>query len=243
VTEKVYLADSYAKELEARVVRVSGNRIVLDRTIFYPGGGGQPMDTGSLITGGKELKVIGVEKEGDDIVHVVEGDATVSDGDTVKCKIDWDTRYACMRYHSALHLLDGVIETRHGSGMVTGGQIYPDRARIDIDMPGLSRDKVAEILDETNRAAQEGHRITASEMTVEEALKIPRLSRTETGRKLLETLKSVRVIDIDGIDTQADGGTHVRDTKEIGTISLSAYENKGTRRKRIEIILSARRPA
>lgn len=239
MTEKVYLADSYAKELDAKVVRASQGRIVLDRTIFYPGGGGQPIDTGMLAADGRRLKVIAVEKDGDDIVHILEGDPGLREGESVRCVIDWDTRYACMRYHSALHLIDGVIETRYGSGMVTGGQIYPDRARIDIDMQGLSKERVAEILEEVNKVAREGHPITAMEMTVEEALKIPRLSRTETGRKLLGTLKSVRVVDIGGVDMQADGGTHVKDTREIGKITLSAYENKGSKRKRIEITLGS----
>ncbi len=237
MTEKVYLVDSYAKELEATVTRAESNQLVLDRTIFYPAGGGQPDDTGMITVNGAEYRVTGLKKEGDDVVHILDRNVDAKPGDAARCAIDWNRRYACMRLHTALHTLDGVIEVYYGSGMITGGQIYPERARIDIDMPDLSREKVQEILDKTNAVAKEGHRINCREISVEEAAKATRLARTEPGRKLLETLKRVRVVEIEGVDTQADGGTHVANTSELGTITLSNYENKGTRRKRIEIML------
>lgn len=237
MTEKVYLVDSYLEELEAKVVSVNINDVVLDKTIFYPAGGGQPNDTGLLVINGIEYKVMDLRKNGADIIHVCDKPVTAKSGDIAKCMIDWDRRYPCMRYHSALHTIDGIIEKHYNSGLITGGQIYTDRARIDVDMPDLSREKVIEILEKTNSIAEEGHEISTREISIEEASKIPRLSRTETGRKLLETLKTVRVVVIEDVDTQADGGTHVKNTKELGRIELSKYENKGTRRKRIEIVL------
>lgn len=237
MTEKVCLVDAYAKELDAKVERINGNELVLDRTIFYPAGGGQPDDKGTVSVNGIEYKVTALKKEGDDVVHVLDKPAIAKAGDTAHCRIDWEHRYACMRYHTALHTLDGVIETVYKTGMITGGQIYPDRARIDIDMPDLSRDKVDEIIAKTNEVASQGHPILIREISAEEAAKETRLARTEPGRELLKKLKTVRVVEITGLDVQADGGTHVKDTKELGRIELSNYENKGTRRKRIEIVL------
>ncbi len=239
MTEKIYLEDSYLKEFDAQVVRHSINEVVLNGTIFYPAGGGQPNDKGLIVITGTEYQVVDLRKEGDDIVHVFNKplEKNVKAGDSAKCVIDWDYRYACMRYHSALHTLDGVIEKYYGSGMVTGGQIYHDRARLDIDMPGLSKEKALEMIDKTNAVAKEGHPINSRELSKEEAMKIPRLSRTETGRKLLDSLKTVRVIEIEGVDMQADGGLHVKNTGEFGKISLGNFENKGAKRKRMEIIL------
>ncbi len=237
MTIKVYLTDSYAKELDARIEGLNGAELVLDKTIFYPEGGGQPSDTGKLVINGASYTVTGLRKEGDDVVHLLDRQPGARNGDRVACAIDWDKRYASMRYHSALHTIDGVIERHYNSGLITGGQIYFDRARIDVDMPDLGKEKVAEILAKANEVAVEGHRISTREIGVEEALKIPRLSRTETGRKLLESLKTVRIVEIEGLDEQADGGTHVKNTKELGLIVLNGYENKGSRRKRIEIKL------
>jgi misacylated tRNA(Ala) deacylase len=238
MTEKLYLRDAYLREFDARVVRVSGNAVVLDRTAFYPEGGGQPNDKGTITINNSTYNVLGLEKDGDDIVHILDKETGVGAGSTAEGKIDWAHRYACMRYHTALHTIDGIIETVYKSGMITGGQIYPDRARMDIDMPDLNKEKVAEILDRTNSVAREGHDVLIKEIGRADALAIPSLSRTEPGRRLLEKLESVRVVEIVGVDTQADGGTHVKNTNEIGTIALSSYENKGARRKRIEIVLT-----
>ncbi len=237
MTEKLYLTDSYMKEVDAKVSKTDGNSMILDKTIFYPAGGGQPNDTGKILIGPQEYKVVDIKKEDNDVIHVLDRPAQTTVGSMAHCIIDWDRRYACMKYHTALHLIDGIMEKFYNSGMITGGQIYPDRAHMDMDMPGLTREKVSEILEKTNAVAKEGHEVLIKEIGADEAAEIPRLSRTETGRKLLQTLKTVRVVDIVGVDLQADGGTHVRNTGEIGTIELNAYENKGSRRKRIDIIL------
>lgn len=237
MTDKLYWLDSYVKVFDARIVRAAGNLLVLDRSAFYPAGGGQPNDRGRLTINGVDYSVIDLKKEGEDIVHVLDREAAAKPGDAVKGAIDWDYRYACMRYHTALHTIDGILETVYKSGSITGGQIYPDRARIDVDMPDASKDKITEVLERTNTFAKEGHNISIREISADEAARTSNLSRTEPGRELLKKLKTVRVVEIEGLDVQADGGTHVRNTREIGRIVLSNYENKGAKRKRIEIIL------
>ncbi len=237
MTEKLYWKDMYAKEFEARVVSSKGNELILDRTLFYPTGGGQPNDTGKIIYNGAEYNVIDVRQDGD-IVHVLDKEINAKEGDTLKGIIDWERRYKLMRYHTAIHLLDAVIEKNYGAGMLTGGQIYEDRARIDIDMPDLNREKAEQILEEANKVASEGHDVIARFIPKEEALKIERLARTETGKELIKNLDEVRVVEIKDLDMQADGGTHVKNTKEIGTIKLSKFENKGKHNKRVEIVLN-----
>jgi misacylated tRNA(Ala) deacylase len=226
------------KEFDATVVNASGREVILDRTAFYPEGGGQPDDKGVLAIGGEVRGVVGLKKDGNNIIHILDGEVNAGVGIVATGKIDWEYRYACMRYHTALHLIDGIMETVYKSGMITGGQIYHDRARMDIDMPSLDKGKVAEILEKTNSIAKEGHDVLIREIDRADAMAMPGLSRTEPGRKLLEKLERVRVVEIVGIDTQADGGTHVKNTKEIGTIMLNGYENKGAKRKRIEIVLA-----
>ncbi len=237
MTEKLYLKDSYLREFDAKVVNVSGSNLILDRTAFYPEGGGQPNDNGTIIIDGVTYNVVGLKKENDDIIHVLDREVSAGVGAKVTGKIDWQRRYACMRYHTALHTIDAIMETIYKSGSITGGQIYPDRARIDMDMPDLNKEKAAEILEKTDSVAKEGHDVLIKELSRAEAMAVPGLSRTEPGRKLLEKLETVRVVEIVGVDTQADGGTHIKNTREIGTITLSSYENKGAKRKRIEIVL------
>jgi misacylated tRNA(Ala) deacylase len=237
MTEKLYWNDAYAKDFEANVVKVDGNKVVLDKTLFYPTGGGQPHDTGKIIHGNDEYKVIDVYSENNEIVHVLDRNPSFNQNDKIKGEIDWDRRYRLMRLHTAIHLLDGVIEKYYGSGMLTGGQIYEDRARIDIDMQDLNKEKAEQIIEEANKVAEEGHEVNAMFLPRDEALKIERLARTETGRELIKNLENVRVVEIKGLDMQADGGTHVKNTKEIGKIRLSKFENKGKHNKRLEIVL------
>jgi len=237
-TEKLYLENPYLKEIDANIVSSNGNRLVLDKTIFYPGGGGQPFDTGVLRIQGQELKVVGIEKNGDEIVHVLESEPVQKSG-SVHCLIDWDKRYIYMRYHTALHVIDGVIAKNYKSDiMATSGQIYADRARLGFDMPELNKELAEKIVEEADKVAKEGHKVTAREITREEALKIENLARTEPGKRLIESLEKVRIVEIEGVDIQADGGTHVSNTKEIGTISLLKFENKGSHDKNLVIKIS-----
>lgn len=239
MTHKVFLREMYQKEIDCMVTGVKEDGVFLDRTVFYATGGGQPNDTGKLISpSGKTFTVTDVRKEGDDILHVLENTSEIREGDKFHGAIDWDRRYAHMRYHSAIHVLDGIVSSGFSQdGMLTGGQIYEDRARIDLDLNNFSRELVDDIIEKSNKFLKEGHRIYQREVPREEALKMPNLARTEPGRRLIENLEVVRIIVIEGLDEQADGGTHVSDSREIGKIVLKKIESKGKRNKRVEFFL------
>ncbi len=238
MTEKLYLVNSYMKECESKVTRAEGKEVVLDRTVFYPAGGGQPSDVGTIKAGGEVYSVVDARKEGNDVVHVLDREAGGLAGRLVLCNIDWDRRYSLMRYHTAVHLIDAVFVNRYSGGQITGGQLYTDRARFDVDLDGFDRDTAARLIQESTLLGQEGHEVRAYALQREEAVKIAMLARTAPGRELLEKLDEVRVVEIVGVDMQADGGLHVRDTREIGIISLLKYTNNGRRHKRLEIKLS-----
>jgi misacylated tRNA(Ala) deacylase len=209
----------------------------LDRTVFYPTGGGQPCDTGIISIGDKVYKVIEVKKSGESVFHTLDSEPDVKVGDEVHCKIDWDKRYAYMRNHTAVHVVGGIIEFKYNA-MFTGGQIGLEKSRFDFDMPELNRELAENIIEEAQQVIDKGLNVTVKVLSKDEALKIPALVRTEPGKILLESLSIVRVVDIEGFDVQMDGGTHVKNTKEIGRVLLAGFENKGTHRKRIEIALS-----
>ncbi|MCL4552333.1 MAG: alanyl-tRNA editing protein, partial [Candidatus Marsarchaeota archaeon] len=187
--------------------------------------------------GDRQYRIVDVKKNGDEVLHYAEGQVDAKPGDAAHGQIDWDRRYALMRHHTAIHLLDGVVERNYKNGTITGGSIFPEKARIDFEMDGLNRELLQKILDDTNAIAQEGHRVFARQLTKEEALAIPNLARTEPGREMMKAMESVRVVEIEGVDMQMDGGLHVADTKEIGKMTLSKYENKGKHSKRAEIVL------
>ncbi len=237
VTELLYADDSYLTECDATVTEVrDGNAVVLDRTVFYPTGGGQPHDMGLLRWDGGEARVVEVKKQGPDVLHLIEGPAPTP-GTRVRAVIDWERRYALMRHHTALHAMSGVIYQLFGA-TVTGGQMYPDRARMDFALPDLSPDKVQRIEDTTNRLLAEGRPVHVRSLPREEALQIPDLIRTKVNL-IPESVRVLRIIDIEGIDMQADGGTHVRNTREVGRVRVVKTENKGKENKRLEIALDA----
>lgn len=238
MTEKLFWEDMYLKEFDGVVTGINGNEVVLDRTAFYATGGGQPNDTGVLQSGDVKVNVTDVRKDGDSIVHVVDNPELLSTGMKVHGSIDWERRYSHMRHHSAIHVLDGIVTKLHGDqGLLTGGQIYQDRARIDVDMQDFSRELVESILEECNSFTAAGHDIYQKTISREEALKMENLARTEPGRQLINSLDSVRLIVIDDLDEQADGGTHVANSKEIGKMVLKKVESKGKRNKRVEFTL------
>ena len=235
MTEKLYLKDSYAREFEARVTSVNGNDVELDRTAFFPTGGGQLCDTGSITYGGKSYRVVEVAKSGDSVIHKLENADGLAVGNEIKGAIDWKRRYALMRLHTALHVMDAVVVKNYSNGQITGGQIYEHKARIDFDMEGVSRELVEKIIADSQKVIDEAHPIKVRFLTKEEASKVEGLARTAPGAELLKKLDVIRVVDIGELDFQLDGGTHVANTKEIGKLKLIGYENKGSKRKRIEI--------
>ncbi len=235
MTEELFLKDAYLERFEARVVGLNGREAILDKTAFYPGGGGQPADKGTLGVGPVRASVVDARREGAGIVHVL--DTAIPD--TVRelnGELDWGRRYAHMRYHTALHALSGIIWKAFGA-KVTGGQMRPDRARMDFSFPGeWTAEVVGEIERLTNEALEEERPVRVYELLREEALKNPDLIRTQVNL-VPERVKTIRIVEIEGIDTQADGGTHVANTREVGELEITGHKSKGRQNKRVEFVL------
>jgi misacylated tRNA(Ala) deacylase len=235
MTEELFLNDPYLREFDARVVKLAGREVILDRTAFYPGGGGQPPDKGTLSIGPVRANVVDARREGGGIVHVLDNPIpeTVQE---LRGEIDWERRLAHMRHHTALHVLSGVI-WEHFGAKVTGGQMRADRARMDFSFPGeWTVEVVGEIERLTNEALAEERPVKVYELPREEALENPDLIRTQVNL-VPERVKRIRIVEIEGLDTQADGGTHVANTHEVGRMEITAHKSKGRQNKRIEFIL------
>ncbi len=235
MTEELFLNDSYLREFEARVVELSGREVILDRTAFYPGGGGQPPDKGTLGIGPVRANMVDARREGGRIVHVLDNPIP----ETVRelhGELDWERRLAHMRHHTALHVLSGVIWNNF-EAKVTGGQMRADRARMDFSFPGeWTVDVVGEIERLTNEALASARPVKVYELPREEALENPDLIRTQVNL-VPERVKMIRIVEIEGIDTQADGGTHVANTREVGHMEITDHKSKGRQNKRIEFVL------
>lgn len=232
---ELFLKDSYTKEFAARVVKLDGREVVLERTAFYPGGGGQPPDKGSLGIGPVQASVVDTRREGGNIVHILDKAIpdTVRD---LQGTLDWERRFAHMRYHTALHVLSGVI-WRNFDAKVTGGQMRADRARMDFSFPGKwTSEVVGDIERLTNQALAEEHPVKVYELEREEALANPDLIRTQVNL-VPERMRTIRIVEIEGLDTQADGGTHVANTREVGGMEITGHKSKGRQNKRIEFVL------
>jgi misacylated tRNA(Ala) deacylase len=241
-TTPLYLTDSYLASFPATVAAVDPARhaVVLDQTAFYPTGGGQPHDLGSLHADGWTGEVVDVRKDGPEIVHILATDATLPEvGAAVRGEIDWDRRYALMRMHSALHVLCGTVYRDYGA-LVTGGNMSPDHARMDFEMDSadFTPERVAAIEAAANAEIAAGREIRVQILPRAEAFAIPDLIRTKINL-LPEGIREVRTVEIVGLDLQADGGTHVRNTGEIGGLSVIGTRSKGKINKRIEIALVA----
>ncbi|GAC1443571.1 MAG: alanyl-tRNA editing protein AlaXM [Chloroflexota bacterium] len=233
-TKLLYLRDSYLKEFDARVLDVIDHNVVLDRTVFYPRGGGQMADRGTLQLRGTMYPVIAVERRGDAVMHTVDG-ALPPIGARVTGTVDWEHRYTMMRTHTALHVLCGVIYNEFSSH-VTGCQMYPDRARMDFTLADLSPDTVRHIEQVANDAIGAGYPVRVDFMPRSQADVTPELIRTKVNL-IPEHVDPIRTVEIVGLDLQADGGTHVNNTLEIGSIKITKTENKGRENRRLEIQL------
>ena len=223
------------KNFQAKIVKIIDNHIILNKTTFYPRGGGQLGDIGILKQEDKEFTVIDTIKKEGKTLHVLD-DNSLNKEIEVYGEINWETRYMNMRHHSAIHVLCGVMY-RDFKALVTGGQINLDKARVDFDVEGINSENKGEIEEGVNKIIQKDIKITAKNISREEALNIPDLVRTKPGMELVNRLKIIRIIEIENFDVQADGGTHVNSTKEIGKIEISKIENKGKHNKRIEVKL------
>jgi misacylated tRNA(Ala) deacylase len=235
-THRLELADSTLRDWDAVVLRADDEGIVLDRSAFYPGGGGQPPDTGVLLWGGVQTRIVGARKTADDVYLIAaEGDPVPPVGTAVQGALDDERRTALMRTHSGLHLLAGVVFRDFGA-LVTGGNMEPLEARMDFNLaevPEGFRDAVAAACAAEVAADR---RIDVKVLPRDEAFAIPDIIRTATNL-LPPDLTEIRIVDIVGLDTQADGGTHVASTKQIGAIEIVKIENKGKGFRRLRVRL------
>lgn len=234
MTELLYLEDSYLKEFTAKVVKIAveENAVVLDRTAFYPTGGGQPCDLGVFKFAGKTSSVIKVKRIDGRILHFLEGELPALNSEILG-EIDWERRYKMMRTHTSMHSLSAIV-WRDYHAQVTGGNIEPLAGRLDFEFEKLNAEMIADIEEKVNVEIQKGMAVTSKTLPRAEAEKIPDLIRTKINL-LPPSLTEIRVVKIGDLDLQADGGTHVKNTSEIGTIKIVGYKSKGRINKRIKI--------
>jgi misacylated tRNA(Ala) deacylase len=239
--EQLAYTEAYARSVEATVRHVeTGDAalVVLDRTVFYPGGGGQPSDRGLLLraSDGRTWTVRGARKAGGEITHELEPDGDPpAVGDRLRVDLDWARRFALMRTHTALHALCGVVWRDHGA-QVTGGNMEPGSGRMDFEFESMSGDLVDSIEEAVNVELGTERDVRVNVLPREEAFAIPDLIRTKINL-LPEGIEEIQTIEIVGLDLQADGGTHVANTREVGRIRVTGYESKGRINKRIRIEL------
>ncbi len=234
MTEELCSTDAYARTCEATVVAASEGGVVLDRTVFYARGGGQPGDTGALHWYGGEARVSDTMKKGGEVLHVLEGPPPAV-GTRVTAEIDWDRRYTLMRTHTALHALSGVVFRDHGA-RVTGGNMEPGMARMDFELESISVEFGREVEERLNAELAQDRSVHVGFLPRDRALADPDLIRTKVNL-IPEHVDPIRVIDIEGLDKQADGGTHVRSTAEVGRVRVAKTESKGKGFKRMRIEL------
>jgi len=232
MTKLICHENSYIKEFDAKVTSIRETGIILDKTAFYPGGGGQPADKGSIIFENSEYTINGIVKEGKNYIHKINSH-NIRINETVRGIIDWENRYNLMRTHTALHILCGVI-WRDYKALVTGGDMKPLSARMDFELDTLSSEFAKEVEESVNKEVQNELDIEINIMEREEAFKIPDLIRTKINL-LPNSIQQIRTVNITGLDLQADGGTHVNNTKEVGKIIVIGHESKGKINKRLRI--------
>ncbi len=230
MTELLFRGDGYLRSCSARVTHADERGITLDRTIFYPMGGGQPGDTGVLrLSSGQAIVIVDTVKGAspDEVIHAPAPGSTLPElGEELVAAVDWERRHRLMRMHTCLHLLCGVVP-----GAVTGGQVSDGRGRLDFDVPGSSLDKEA-ITSRLNALIAEGHPVGPRWITDEELADQPDLVRTMSVKPPSGTGR-VRLMEISGVDLQPCGGTHVRNTAEIGPVIVAKIENKGRQNRRV----------
>lgn len=232
--EPLYLQDSYMRECEASVVElIEPKKVVLDRNLFYPRGGGQPSDSGKLVLNGSEFRVLNVEKKDGKIVHELDREG-INAGDSVHCILNWDRRHKLMRMHAAAHILAGMFASETGA-LITGNQLDEDKSRFDFSLENFDRAKFDEIAEKANEKIAQGIELKIYSLPREEAMKIPGV--VKLANALPPSISVLRIVEIPGADVQADGGTHVKNTSEIGKIEILKLENKGAANRRIYFML------
>jgi misacylated tRNA(Ala) deacylase len=234
MTDQLFQTDSYLQEFDAQMVALNTEEgaVALNRTAFYPGGGGQPNDVGWLLVGDVQQEVTRVARQDEHIWHWLSGELPAI-GTQVTGRLDWDRRYRLMRTHTALHVLCGVVWRDYGA-LVTGGNMEPLKGRMDFEFETLRGELVREIEDKVNAEVEAGREVRVKILPRGEAFQIADLIRTKINL-LPEGITRVRTVEIVGLDLQADGGTHVANTREVGHVRVVDYKSKGRINKRIQI--------
>jgi misacylated tRNA(Ala) deacylase len=234
MTDALYMSDSYLKNWDAKVVSVKDDKfVVLNKTAFYPKGGGQPWDEGNITKDGDKFKVVYVGKFSGEISHEVDKPG-LNEGDIVSCEVDWERRYTYMRYHTACHLVSNILYNR-ANAKITGNQIEMDKARMDFSMEDYSPEKLRAYVKESNEIIKTDLPITVETMSRADVLDEPELARLAVG--LPKNLQAFRIVKIGDIDKQVDGGTHVSKLSEIGQIEMTKTVNKGKNNRRLYFVL------
>ena len=226
MTEKLFWQDAYIKEFEATVVSTQGNRLVLDRTAFNPRGGGLVSDLGTI----ENQALAEVVKEGDEIFHVFQAPPALEAGTKVHCALDWARRYRIMRMHTTAHILSSVVHGETGA-LITGNQISPDESRVDFDLDAFDKEKMSSYVEQVNSVVGRGVEVRSFFMKREEAMKMPGLVKLANAAP--PSVETLRIVQIGDVDTQADGGVHVKNTSEIGKVVGLRTENKGKKNRRL----------
>ena len=234
MTEPLYHTDSYLRQFTAVVAESVEQSVVLDRTAFYPGGGGQPCDLGQLSTPERSYQVTGMSRNGGVQLHELDQPAPPP-GTPVTGEVDWERRHQLMRTHTALHILCGVI-WRDFHALVTGGDMKPLQARMDFELEQMSAGFAQEVERRANAEVRAARPVSIGFLPRDEAMAHPDLVRTKINL-LPPGIAQIRVVDIQGLDVQADGGTHVANTREVGPIRVVGHESKGRINKRLRIAL------
>lgn len=234
MTQALYLEDSYLKECDATVVSVKdGKYVVLNQTIFYPKGGGQPWDTGKMIRGNEVYNVVYAGKFSGEISHEVDH-VGLKEGDIVHCVLDWGRRYKLMRSHTAAHVFASLLCTGTGA-LVTGNQLEEDKIRFDFSLEKFEPEILTQYIDKANELFRKDIPVKWYELPREEALKIPGVIKM--AEAFPPEIPRLRIVEVVGVDKQADGGTHVRSLKEVGQIKALKTENKGKNNRRVYFAL------
>jgi misacylated tRNA(Ala) deacylase len=226
LTRRLFWEDMYAREFEARVETANGNRVVLDQTAFNPRGGGLVSDTGTLGAQG----VSEVIKEGEEIVHLLQTQPGFVPGTVVRGVLDWDRRFRIMRMHTSAHILSAVVNGETGA-LITGNQISPDQSRVDFNLDDFDKEKISSYIDRVNEVVAKGLEVKTYFMKREEALANPGF--VKLANAMPPSVDMLRIVQIGDVDTQADGGVHVKNTLEIGKVVAVKTENKGKSNRRL----------
>jgi Ser-tRNA(Ala) deacylase AlaX len=230
MTRRLFWEDMYMKSFDGKVVRVEGDRVVLDQTAFNPRGGGLVSDLGQL--GGSSL--MEVIKENEEVIHITRDPAPFKAGEVVHGELDWDRRYKIMKMHTTAHILSAIVNRETGA-LITGNQISPDESRVDFSLEAFDREKLTDYIKMANDVVVRGVPVTTSFMDREKALGTPGL--VKLANAMPPNVTELRIVQIGDVDTQADGGVHVANTREIGEIQVERAENKGKSNRRLYFTL------